>query len=303
MVIRINKKLLLVCFMACLTLLSAYIITTDKEVLADNLSEGTEIPIIMYHHVTEDPKRSNNYTVTSEELEKDFLYLKNKGYNTVTTDMLVDYVENGVPLPDNPIMLTFDDGFESFYVLAYPLLKKYNYKAVLSVIGSVTEKYTALNDHNINYSNLTWDEIKEMHNSGYVEIQSHSYDMHHNESGKRKGVSALKYESYSEYRKAIGDDLIKMNMLLKDRAGITVTAIAYPFGAYSKDTVKVIKSLGFKASFSCEERISFITVGSKDSLYNLGRFNRMSGVSSENFFTKILHKSIRKSGEAQSLTA
>lgn len=287
MVIRINKSLISVCFIFSLILISALVITEEKNIIAGKPTTGVEIPIIMYHHVTKDPKRGNRYTVTVEELERDFQYLKNRGYNTVTTAMLIDYVENGIPLPEKPIMLTFDDGFESFYVLAYPLLKQYDFKAVLSIIGSVTEKYSELDDHNINYSNLTWDEVKEMHCSGFVEIQSHSYDMHRNEQGERKGISAIKHEKYYDYKKAISDDLNQMKILMKEKAGIEATAIAYPFGAYSKDTVKIIKSLGFKASFSCEERVSFIAVGNSDSLYNLGRFNRESGTDTEKFFVKV----------------
>ena len=83
-------------------------------------------------------------------------------------------------------MLTFDDGYYNNYYYAYPLLKKYNAKAVISPIGSMTKKFTETKSISVSYGNINEDNIKEMVNSGYVEIQNHSYDMHR--LTPRKGI-------------------------------------------------------------------------------------------------------------------
>ncbi|MBR2038566.1 MAG: polysaccharide deacetylase family protein, partial [Lachnospiraceae bacterium] len=77
---------------------------------------------------------------------------------------LADYVENGTMLPEKPVLLTLDDGYENNYTNAFPLLKKYNMKAVISLIG----KDMRLNEN----------QLKEKHDSGLVEIGNHTYDLH-----------------------------------------------------------------------------------------------------------------------------
>ena len=251
-------------------------------------TQNVKLPIIMYHHITEDENKTGKYTVLTEEFERDLEYISSKGYTPVTVQDLIDFVNQGKALPEKPIMITFDDGFESFYYLAFPLLKTHNMKSVISVIGSITEEYSKINDHNINYSNLTFDEIKKLKSSGIVEIQNHSYDMHHNGTDERKGISKLKNETNEEYALALKNDLNKMQKIMWNNCGIKPTAIAYPYGAYSKSTLEIVKSCDFECTMLCEERINLITQGNTESLYNLGRYNRPSGVSTEVFFENIL---------------
>lgn len=246
------------------------------------------LPVIMYHHITENKNKTGKYTVLNDEFKADLEYIKEKGYEAVTVNELISFVKQGKPLPDKPIMITFDDGFESFYSLAFPILKEYGMKAVVSVIGSVTEKYSQINDHNINYSNLTFDEIKELDGSGLVEIQNHSYDMHKNDQGQRKGMSKNKKESESDYALALKNDLEKMQKTLWDNCQIKSTAVVYPYGAYSKETLGIVKSSGYECTMLCEERINTLTQGDTECLYGLGRFNRESGIATEDFFERIL---------------
>ena len=251
-------------------------------------TQSVSLPVIMYHHMTETKSKTGKYTVLTHEFESDLEFLKDKGYKTVTVSDLIDFVEHGKALPEKPVMLTFDDGFESFYTLAFPLLKRNNEKAVVSVIGSVTEKYSEIDDHNINYSNLTFKEITELSESGYAEIQNHSYNMHNNASGKRKGMSKMKNESENDYALALKNDLEKMQKILRDNCNIEPTAVVFPYGAYSKESLNIVKSCGFKCTMLCEERVNTITRGNAECLYGLGRYNRESGISSEEFFKDIL---------------
>ena len=113
--------------------------------------------------------------------------------------------------------------------------------------------------------------------------------MHKNDASSRKGMTKLKNESYSEYKEALKGDINKLQSLLRNNCNVEPDAVAYPYGAYTNETLNIVKECGFKCTLTCEERINYITQGQPDSLYNLGRYNRPSGISSEEFFNKILN--------------
>ena len=288
MIIRLGKFEAVVALTLVVTLSFAFALIYERKAVTASTNERTfELPIIMYHNITQNKSKAGKYTVTEEEFVADLKHIKENGYTTITVQELIDYTNGHSTPPEKPIMITFDDGFESFYQLAYPLLKEYSIKAVVSVIGSVTERYSEINDHNINYSNLTWSEINEMHKSKLVEFQNHSYNMHKSEKGQRKGISKTASESDNEYNNLLTEDLMKTQKLFKENCGFEPTAVAYPYGAKSKITLNIIKNCGFICTLGCEEKVNIITVGKDDCLYDLGRYNRASGIKTDNFFGKI----------------
>lgn len=288
MIIRINKTHIFTFLLCFVSILFFFAIKASPESVSSNANVGLRVPVVMYHHITQKKARAGKYVVLKKELEKDFEYIKEQGYRTITVSELIKYVNGEIQLPEKVIMITFDDGFESFYELAYPLLKKYEMKAVLSVVGKYTDTYSSIDDRNIDYAYLTWDNIAELSKSKNVEIQNHTYDMHYCDKDCRNGLSKLNGESKEKYEKALSEDLLKMQNLLFTQAGVAASAIAYPYGSYSKLTLDIVKKLGFKASLTCEERLNNVIPGDGDSLFNLGRFNRPSGVSTEEFFKKVL---------------
>ena len=111
--------------------------------------------------------------------------------------------------------------------------------------------------------------------------------MHISATGQRKGISKLENETFEQYYKSLSYDLLTLQKILKLKCGITPQCVTYPYGAYSEDTTEIIKKLGFKSTMLCEERINTIVQGDEYSLYNLGRYNRPSGISTKDFFNKI----------------
>lgn len=289
MIIRIKK--IHIFLGAFIVAALCFVITVINEPISKNVSAEIEVkvPIVMYHHITENKAKTGKYVIHTEELENDMKYLSSKGYTAVFVADLINYVSGKISLPDKVIMITFDDGFKSVYKLAMPILEKYNMKAVLAVVGSITQEYTDNNNTNINYSYLTWSELSELNQSGIFEIQNHTYNMHTLLlcNNGRNGISKKKGESDIEYKNVIVADLQKMQNELYEKSGIVATAIAYPYGAYSKETLNIIKELGFKSNFLCEEKIPTIIRGDENSLYNLGRFNRASGIKTEDFFKEM----------------
>lgn len=254
-------------------------VTTSK-----NADDGVYLPIIMYHSLLKDTSLQNDYTISPTLFEEDLKYLKNNNYTTITVSDLIDYVYNDGTLPEKPIMLTFDDGYYNNYYYAFPLLEKYECKAVISPIAHMTELFTVNEDISVSYGHISVDNIKEMVQSGYVEIQNHSYDMH--KLKPRMGVEKKQGESLESYKSVIEKDIMTAQSYLKDNAGVTPQCFVYPFGAKSEETEKIVKELGFKCTLSCTEEPNYITK-SEDSLFNLGRYRRDKGESMETLLNRI----------------
>lgn len=88
----------------------------------------------MYHKVSTDKK--DFLTVSVEQLDEQLKHLQSVGFQYVTTQQVLDFYKKDAPLPPNPILLTFDDGFQNNLTLAYPILKKYGAKATLFIASS-----------------------------------------------------------------------------------------------------------------------------------------------------------------------
>ena len=98
----------------------------ESSFLPTGNQEGVDVPVAMYHHVLEeDSSLLGDYVISRQELESDLQWLQKAGYTPVSPDQLIAYAAGEGELPQNPILLTFDDGYESFFANAYPLLQKY----------------------------------------------------------------------------------------------------------------------------------------------------------------------------------
>lgn len=122
--------------------------------------------------------------VTPNGFEKELRFLKKNGYETITIDALSTYLRRpGKRLPARPIVLTFDDGHRCLYEVAFPLLKKYNYKAVAYICPYWIRKGESSGEPHRSVEDMlehrvSWPELIEMDKSGTIDVQSHTYDHH-----------------------------------------------------------------------------------------------------------------------------
>lgn len=234
------------------------------------------LPILMYHEVKyESPGKDS---IKPYELESDLRYLQSAGYHTITMKQLIDYVYSGTPLPEKPIILSFDDGYLSTYVYARPLLTKYKARIVLSIIGKSTDDFSQKPSEDIT-AHMTWGQLNEMKDAGLAEIQNHTYNMH-KITRRRYGCSKKQGESKENYACALTEDITRMQADVFLHTGMTPTTFTYPYGQVCDDSLPVIKSLGFKAALTCKYGINLIT---KDPtvLYGLRRICRAHGVTAK----------------------
>lgn len=244
------------------------------------------VPIIMYHGLIKDPALQNKFFIDPKIFENDLKYLQKRNYNPIFMQQLIDYVDKGTPLPKNPIILSFDDGYYNNYLYAYPLLRQYNMKGIISIIGSATDKYSAINENNAFYSHVTWPQINKMILSGNVEIQNHTYNMHTDNKGRR-GSMKKQSESLDSYKEVLQEDLGELQKKITEKTGKTPTTFTYPFGFISDSSTDILKEMGFRATLGCATGINYVTKD-PESLYRLKRVLRPPYVSSEKFFKNIL---------------
>lgn len=249
-------------------------------------TDEREVLILMYHHILKDTSYHGKYVVSPSQFEEDLMYLKQNGYETVLIKDLIDFVYLKKQLPQKCAVLSFDDGHLSNYHYIFPLIKKSNDKIVISVVGKYTDNATDTEDRNVAYSYLKWEDIKELDESGLVEIANHTYNFHN--KNKRMGIGSVTGETKEEYTKIINDDLEKLNKKIKEITGKEPLTFTYPFGKVVENSYDVIKKIGFKASLSCEEGINIIRENDKECLYMLKRYNRPAGISTKEFFKNIM---------------
>lgn len=191
-------------------------------------SYDADMPILMYHDLNDGTQPCNSMTVTAARMESNLKWLSDNGYTTVLPRELAA----GVPLPDKPVMITFDDGYRSNYDILFPLLKKYDMKAAISVVVSAVD--------NGSTCVLTWDMCREMTDSGLVEIDSHTYDLHNPDTYgvyKNKGYNGIqrhRWEGLRSYKARVIDDIIKSYDRIKQETGQPPSMLAYPYGISDK---------------------------------------------------------------------
>lgn len=278
-IFKLNYKLIAICLVLILVFSCVCVYTAVKA----NEEPYINVPIIMYHSILK--SQSGDYIVHPDVLEKDLAYIQSKNYTTITMTDLINYVYEGVPLPEKPIIITFDDGHYNNLGYAVPLLKKYQMKGVISIVGKYTDDFSRTDEANLNYGHLRWKDINELINDGIIEFQNHTYNLH--TIGTRKGAMKKYGESIEDYTNILSTDILKLQEEFKTNTNYTPNTFTYPYGAISKDSLNVIKNLGFKASLSCAKGVNHITKDT-ECLYQLKRNNRPSNISTEQFFNGLL---------------
>ena len=259
---------------------------TLTEAIDSSDDEEIRVPIVMYHEIK--PEKDAYGNRSTEQFEADLIAYKNAGFNTIFYEDLIQYVYKGISLPDNPLIITFDDGYLSNYSHAYPLLKKYDMKAVISIIGwSVGLDYDPVNDRSIN-PHFTWANAREMIDSGHIEIQSHSFNMHDvlTDDFARQGVLQKAGEDGFDYINLFYADADLMHNAIDAHLSIDINMFTYPYGFYNPMTEGMLKRLGYLGTVTVEEGINTISRDAS-SLYMLKRINAPSWLTTEQIVEKL----------------
>ena len=237
--------------------------------------DSSGLIVLAYHNVRDDVGLQGDRdpdATSTDHLIAHFDWLKANGYRVVSLDDVIKARQGGAPLPPHAVLLTFDDGLESFYTRVYPLLRAYDYPAVSALVGSWMDMPAG---KQMPYNGgpctrdcfLTWDQVSEMQHSGLVAFASHTWDMHagipaNPQSNQLPAVVSLRYdahtaryESEAAYVERLRQDLRHSADEIEHATGQRPRAIVWPYGAYNQRALQVAASEGMGVSFSLDDAI------------------------------------------------
>ena len=189
------------------------------------------IPILTYHRFAQDCP--SPLCMPAAAFRAQMRYLKDNRYHVLTADELLAFVQHRRPLPPRSVLITIDDGYRSVYEIAYPILREFDFSAVLFI-------YTELID--VSPIALTWNQLAEMRRNGFA-VGSHTI-RHSDLTLPREG------ESGAEFAARVENELVGSKQVLDRRLGQDTWLLAYPYGNYDPKVVASSQRAGYKLAMS-----------------------------------------------------
>ncbi|MDQ8738067.1 polysaccharide deacetylase family protein [Paenibacillus sp. LHD-38] len=211
--------------------------------------------VLMYHDLSPEPKDAGTLSVAN--FEKQLELMRDNNFHWISMKQYTDFILHSAPVPDNAVLLTFDDGYESFYTYAYPLIKKYQAPVSNFLIVNAID-----NPEYKGIPKVTWEQVELMHRNG-IEFFSHTYDSHKyaktdststEETAMLAGRIYLKdmqrKETEEEYKLRVTNDLKQANDILEQKLGIQNNVLAFPFGGFSESLLDICDQLGIDVTLT-----------------------------------------------------
>lgn len=187
------------------------------------------VPVLTYHRFG---ARPNKLTITPETFDAQLRYLREHGYHVVPLHHLAEFVRGQRRLPRHSVVITIDDGYQSTYDVAFPILRKHRAHATVFVYSDY-----------IGHGGLTWAQIEEMVATGLIDIQPHS-KTHSNLALRQKG------ESEAERINRVEQEVEVPQRLFAEHLGEPMQSYAYPFGDFDDAVVASLKRNGYTLGFT-----------------------------------------------------
>jgi biofilm PGA synthesis lipoprotein PgaB len=237
-------------------------------------ADDSDLLVISYHDIRDDvaPKGDGDrYAISTSNFVAQIDWLIASGYRPVSLDAVVSASRGQLPLPDKAVLLTFDDGLRSLYTRAFPVLRAYRIPAVAAVvtdwIGMPPETRIAYGVRDFTRDDFaTWTQLREMQDSGLVEIASHSANLHTGVPGNPQGnvmpaattrrydATSGGYENEAAYLARISDDLRRSRDDIARHLGRAPRALVWPYAAHNPHTNAIANTLGMPITFDLEGR-------------------------------------------------
>jgi len=212
-----------------------------------------DIPALVYHDIT-DARSGDPFAVTREAFAAQLEYLQAEGYTPVSLALLGRVQRGEAALPRKPVLITFDDGLVSYASFARPLLQRYGYPSVLSIVSGWVDGDDVPPEYRGKL--LDWGGLRKLVRANDVELVSHTHDLHHgilaNPQGNKESASITRrydgatrqYETEDAFRARIHADLVRARSRFETELKQPPAGIAWPFGLYDEVLVEEATKLG-----------------------------------------------------------
>ena len=230
----------------------ALAIVSARHIYADEPGPVRFLSVVM-HDVVDERAAGDADSITTRDLVAFFEYLVANHWHALTLDEIERAGRGDAVLPDRSILITADDAYASDYTRLFPLLLAYRMHALFAVEGEWIEAGAGPGGS----KHITWNQAREMQESGLVEFVSHGYSLHTAITGNPQGSQlpafayrlfdpVRGYEQQDEYRERITKDLRRSAALMTRELGRAPRAIAWPYGRYTRLSTEAAASVGFR---------------------------------------------------------
>ena len=263
------RKSIIKFVLVLLSVASSYLLANDVPNICSRDQNTNEFTVLSYHEIADKSETlDSTYAVTPSNFEQQMRWLIDNGYHFISIDDILKYRKTGKGLPNKAVLITFDDGYQSVYANAFPIIKKYKIPSVIALVGTwlLAEDKVNFSGHMIARDKfLSQKEIKEMVASGLVEVASHSYASHKGVQGNPQGnlQPAIRtrqwicekhaYEDEKSYEKRIYNDLAENNRYLKEYTGQKPRVMVWPYGHYNIETRRIAERLGMPIGLTLDD--------------------------------------------------
>ncbi|MEB3103768.1 polysaccharide deacetylase family protein [Ferviditalea candida] len=216
--------------------------------LKPSLPYHDKVAVLMFHHL--DPKLKGRDIISPELFAQQIDYLSKKGIHFISLDQFRAFMHGG-KVPDNAALITFDDGYESYYSIAYPILAKRHIPAVCFVITGAFQKNVK-----VYTPHMTTDQIVAMtHADPDMEVQAHTDNLHFKVDRKHDALTGPmkidgKSETQQQYEQRIKTDLQKCVQQLSVLTPHPIDTFAYPYGMHNNTAIKTLKEVQIRYAFT-----------------------------------------------------
>lgn len=209
-----------------------------------------KVAVLMYHDI--DPIKQGGDIITPALFASQLDYLRSKDMNFISLEQFRLFMKGG-KVPDNAVLVTFDDGYENFYTTAYPIMKERHIPGVSFVItGDFSKGALVATPH------MTKAEIKNMTSSDpNMEVQAHTDKLHYKTSDTTDALTAPLVkdgvtETHEHYLARIENDLRRCVEALRPLTPHVINTFAYPYGLHTPEVEKVAQNVGIRYAFTTE---------------------------------------------------
>lgn len=219
---------------------STAVAPTGKPAGATEILARKQVPVLCYHHIVEG-KPKNEYEVSITNFKQQMKALADSGYQTVLPEQYYHYLAFGTPLPEKPVMITYDDTDEEQFTIAKPEMDQYGFKGVyfIMTISIGRPRY------------MTKEQIKQLSNEGHA-IGSHTWD--HHRVDRLKDLNTIEYRGKKIEVNEWDFQLTNTKKLLEELTGKPVVYFAYPFGLWNRQALPKLEERGYRMAFQLSEK-------------------------------------------------